>query len=156
DINASAFPEPLRLDLGVQRTSGLPRHVREERFGQTFSGLAVGAGLCRAGALSLCQAMGDQAGDGGTAGMVGAEDLSQENPECEQGGKDPVQPAAERRQRLGQNLLGENAGERQAAVLEKLASQKSRLGVKGCRIRIAHAWGLLAGKGLVSKFHPRK
>jgi hypothetical protein len=48
--------------------------------------------------------VGDKAGDGGAAGVVGAEDLPPEDPQRHQRGEHPVEPAA---QRLGDNVLGE-------------------------------------------------
>ena len=45
--------------------------------------------------------MGDQAGDRGAAGLVGVEDLAEEDPEGHQRGEDPVVPG---RLDLGQGL----------------------------------------------------
>src|SRR5205823_11793748 len=99
----------------------------EERFGQALAGLAVGARFRGARALSPRQATSDQAGHGGAAGMVRTQDLSEEDPERDQGGKDPVQPAGEGGQRLLQNIFGEDVGERQIAVLKELPSQEAHL-----------------------------
>ena len=88
--------------------------------------------------MPLRQAVGDQAGDGGAAGVVGAEDLAQEDPQRHQRGEDPVQPAGDGGQRLGDDLLGEDVGERQVAVLKELASEEVHLFAKGTSVRMAH------------------
>src|SRR5262249_4401511 len=88
--------------------------------------------------------------------MVGTQDLTQEDPERDQRGKDAVQPAAERGQRLGDHFLRENLGERQVAVLKELAPEETRLGAKGPWVSMPHLLGLLAGKGWVGNLHPRK
>ena len=125
------LPQPPWVHVGFQGTARLTGHVREEGLGQALAGLAVRAGLGRAGALSLRQAVGDQAGDGGAAGVVGTEDLAQEDPKRNQGGEDPVQPAGESGQRLREDLLGEDVGERQVAVLKELPSEEVQLITKG-------------------------
>ena len=71
--------------------------------------------------------MGDQTGDRHAAGVVRAEDLPEEDPQGDQWGEHPVQPAAESGQRLGNDVLGEDVGKRQAAVLEELTPQEARL-----------------------------
>src|SRR5262249_2894885 len=53
-------------------------------------------------------------------------------------GEDAVQPAGDGGQRLGDELLGEDVGERQVAVLEELSSQEVHLSAKGSSVRIAH------------------
>src|SRR5205807_284380 len=113
-------------------------------------------GLGGAGPLSPGQPVGDQAGDGGTAGVVGAEDLPQENPERDQGGEDPVQPAGHGGQCLGNGLLGEDVGERQVTVLKELAPQKLHLLPKSLLANMAHPCGLLATDGCVDNHHLRK
>ena len=87
-----AFPQPLLLDLGLQGASRQAGDIREECFGQALAGLAVGTGFCGAGALSPRHAICDQAGDGGAAGVVRTQNLTQEDPEGDQRGKDSVQP----------------------------------------------------------------
>ena len=79
-VDVPTLPQPARVHVGFQGTPRLAGHVREKGFGQALAGLAVGAGFRRAGPLSLCQAVGDQAGDGGAAGVVCTQDLSQEDP----------------------------------------------------------------------------
>ena len=68
--------------------------------------------------------MGDQPGDGGAAGLVGVEDLAEEDPEGHQRGVDPVVPG---RLDLAEGLVeavgGEDVGEGEAAVLEELAAE---------------------------------
>src|SRR5262249_42480049 len=114
-------------------------HVGEERLGQALPGLAVGAGPCGARALSPRPAMGEQPRDGGAAGVVGAEDLSEEDPERDQRGEDAGQPASDGGQRLGDGLFGEDVGERQVAVLKELLSQGGDLfAERGGKVR-AHA-----------------
>src|SRR5262245_35797479 len=53
-----------------------------------------------------------------SAGSSSATNLSEEHPQGDQRGEDPVQPVADRGQRLRDDPLGEDVGERQAAVLE--------------------------------------
>jgi len=60
------------------------------------------------------------------------------------------------RRKLNRVLWIPVEGERQIAVLKKLASQKTRLGVKGSWARIPHPCGLLAWNGSVGKPHPYK
>jgi hypothetical protein len=74
--------------------------------------------------------VGDQPGDGGPARVVGAEHLPEEHPQGDERREDSIQPAADRSQRLRQELVGEHVGERQAAVLEELASEGVRLGAE--------------------------
>src|SRR5262249_49813883 len=95
-------------------------------------------GLRGAGALPPRQAMSDQAGDRGAAGVVRTQDLPQEDPQGDQGGKDPVQPAGDGGQRLRDDLLGEDVGERQGAVLKELPSQEVQLITKGTSVRMTH------------------
>jgi hypothetical protein len=70
--------------------------------------------------------VGVQAGDGGPAGVVGAEHLPQEYPQGDERGEDPIQPAADGGQRVREDVLGEDVGERQPAVLEELTPQVGR------------------------------
>src|SRR5205814_5319459 len=111
------------------------------------AGLAVGTGFRGARALSLRQAVGDQAGDRGAAGVVCTEDLAQEDPKRNPWGEDPVQPAGDGGQRLRDDLLGEDVGERQVAVLKELPSQGADLFAERGGVARAHARDLLAGDG---------
>src|SRR5262249_30564884 len=110
-------------------------------FGQTLSGLAIGAGVCGARTLSPCKTMGEQAGDGGAAGMIRTQHLSQKNPQRDQRRIDPIEPAAQRGQRLSNYFFCEDVCKRQVSILKKLASQKTRLGAKGPWVRIPHPCG---------------
>jgi hypothetical protein len=76
--------------------------------------------------------------------VVGAEDLCQEDPERDQRGEDAVQPAADGRQRLSDDLLGEDVGEGQVTVLEELLSQGAELFAERCGVVRGHAGDLLA------------
>src|SRR5262249_43142216 len=100
--------------------------------------------------------MGEQARDGGAAGMVGTQDLPEKDPERDQRGEDPIQPAAQRGQRLVDRFFREDIRERQLTVLEELAPEETHLGAKGTGVRMRHPWGLLARKGSASNLHPRK
>jgi hypothetical protein len=53
--------------------------------------------------------------------MVGAEHLPEEHPHGDQWKEYPVEPPAEGGERLGDDFLGEDRGERQVAILEELA-----------------------------------
>ena len=76
--------------------------------------------------------------------MVGAEHLPEEHPEGDQRGEDAVQPSADGGQRLGEDVRGEDVGERQAAVLEELPPQE--VGLRGMIGVESAAWeGLLPG-----------
>jgi hypothetical protein len=74
--------------------------------------------------------VGDQASDRGTAGVVRDEDLPQEDPQCDQRGGDPVQPAGDGGQSLREELLGQDVGKRQVTVLEELTPQEVRPGTE--------------------------
>jgi hypothetical protein len=88
--------------------------------------------------------MSDQASDGSAARLIGAQDLSQEDPQRNQGRKDSVQPVfAERGQRLGNNLLRKDVGEGQIPVLKKLTPQELDLLSKPSVVRMAHPWASL-------------
>ena len=121
-VHPPPLPQPAPLGPDVQGAADGTGHGGEERLRQALAGLAVGAGLGGAGPLPAGEPVGDQAGDGGAAGVVGAEDLAQEDPQRHQRGEDPVQPAADGGQRFGDDVLGEDVGERQVAVLEELPS----------------------------------
>ena len=89
-VDVPAFPQPLGVHSGLQGMPGLAGHFREKGLGQALAGLAVGAGLRGARAPALRDAVGDQAGDGGPAGRIRPQNLPQEDPERDQGRKDPV------------------------------------------------------------------
>jgi hypothetical protein len=94
--------------------------------------------------------MGNEAGDGRAAGVVRAQDLAQKDPERDERRIDSVFPNyADRRESLCNEVFGENIGERQISVLQKLASQKLHLVPKSSLVRMAHA-GLLASDGVVA------
>src|SRR5207248_11562466 len=131
-------PQPAPLGPGVQGTSDRTGQVGEERLGQASPRLAVGAGLGGARALPPGQPVGDQAGDGGATGVVGAEGLPQEDPERDQRGEDPVEPAADRGQRGRDNVLGEDVGEGEVAVLQELAPEKANVFADRSGVRIPH------------------
>jgi hypothetical protein len=67
------------------------------------------------------------------------------HPDARSTRKDPVQPTADRRQRLPNDLLRDDMGERQIVVLKKLTSHKVHLLVERGWARTAHPGGLLAG-----------
>jgi hypothetical protein len=97
-----------RFHAGLQRASRPAGDVREELFREALPGLAVGAGLGGARGLSPRQEVGEQAGDGGAAGVGRAQDLPQEDPQRDQRGEDPVQPAGDGGQRLREDLFRED------------------------------------------------
>ena len=84
--------------------------------------------------------VGDQAGDRGPARLVGGEGLAEEDPQGDDRGEHPVQPSADGSQRLCDDLLGEDVGERQAAVLKELPPEDAHLITKGASVRIPHRW----------------
>jgi hypothetical protein len=64
--------------------------------------------------------VGNPARDGGAAGVVGTEDLSQEEPQRDQRREDAVQPAADGGQSLCDDFFAEDVREGQVTVLKKL------------------------------------
>ena len=98
----------------------------------------------------------DQAGDSGAAGVIGTQDLSEKDPQRDQGGEDAVEPAGHRGQCLGDGLLGEDVGERQVTVLKELTFEKLHLLLEPLLVRMAHRWGLLAVDGYVGNHHLRR
>ncbi len=88
--------------------------------------------------MPLRQPVGEEAGDGGAAGMIRTQDLPEKDPERDQWGKDPVQPAGDGGQRLRDDLLGQDVGERQVAVLQERPSEEVHLIAKGTSVRMTH------------------
>ena len=144
-VDAPALPQPAPVDPGVQVPPDGAGHGGEEPLGQALPGLAVRPGLGGARPLPPGDAVGDQAGDGGPAGLVGAEDLAEEDPQGDQRGEDPVQPPADGGQRLGEDLLGEDVGERQAAVLEELPPEEVGLLAERSGVGRPHGRGSVPG-----------
>jgi hypothetical protein len=97
--------------------------------------------------------MANQAGDGCAAGMIGTQDLSQEDPQRDQRRKDAVQPPADRGQRLLNDLFREDISERQMAVLKKLTPKNAHLFTKRTLVKIPHSGGLLGGDGIIARYH---
>jgi hypothetical protein len=119
--DAAALPEPPRVNLCVQAPPHEAGHGGEEPLGQALPRLAIGAGLGAARLEPLRDAVGDQPGDRGAAGLVGVEHLAEEDPEGHQRGEDPVVPG---RPDLAEGLVEaagvEDVGEGELAVLEEL------------------------------------
>src|SRR6516165_8261714 len=78
------------------------------------------------------------------------------DPQRDQGSKDAVQPPIDHSQRLHNDVLREEVGERQLAVLEELTPQKAHPLAKPPWATMAPVWGLLTGNGLVANNHLRK
>src|SRR5262249_955650 len=97
----------------------------------------------------------DQAGDGGAARRVGGEGLAEEHPQGDDRGEHPVEPPADGGQRSRDELLGEDVGERQAAVLEGLPPEGVHLVTKGTSVRRAHG-GPAWRRWMVANLHPPK
>ena len=76
---------------------------RQERLGQALAGLAVAAGVGRAGRQAAGDAPGQQAGHGPAAGVVVGADLGEEDGGGRLGGEEAVAGGA--------GLLGDDAGE---------------------------------------------
>ena len=84
--------------------------------------------------------MGDQAGDGRAAGMVGTQNLAQEDPQRDQRRIDPVEPSTRRSLSV---LARRYSSERtllngKRSVLKKLTPQKTHLLLKPSVVRISH------------------
>src|SRR5262249_55772495 len=138
-VNASPFPQPSLIGFGVQRSTNRASYVGEELFGQSFARLTISSRLCRAWLFSPREQVGNETGDGCAAGVVRAQHLAQKNPEGDKGRIDSVFPeCADRRERPCNEVFRENIGERQIAVLQKLASQKLYLVPKPSLVRMAH------------------
>jgi hypothetical protein len=87
EVDVPAFPQPPGGHVSLQ---GLPRlvgHVREKGIGKALTSLAAGTDFRGARVLSVRQAVGDEAGDGGAARLVRTENLPEEDPERDQGRK---------------------------------------------------------------------
>src|SRR6516165_2488889 len=86
----------------------------------------------------------------GTAGVVGAQNLSQEHPECHEWREDSVVPAcANRSECLRNNFRREHVRERQISVLKKLLPQKTHLTLDPSLSRIPHPWASLPVMGVL-------
>jgi hypothetical protein len=71
--------------------------------------------------------------------MIGAQDLSQENPQSNEWRKNPVQPVrAERCQRLADSFLRQNVTERQVSALKELTPENLNLLPNSSLVRMAH------------------
>ncbi|MDZ4781441.1 MAG: hypothetical protein SGJ19_14415, partial [Planctomycetia bacterium] len=90
--NAAFFPPPFGVALGFQSGRRLTSHVREKLLWQPLSGLAVGARFGRAWTPPLRHTVRNQAGDSSATRIVGAQYLSQEDPQRDERRKDPIQP----------------------------------------------------------------
>src|SRR5262249_38110851 len=91
---------------------------------------------------------------GGTAAGVGTEDLAEEDPQGDKRGVDPVAPQQlGGRQGTRDDVLRQDVGERQAAVLKELTPEESDLVLKPALLAIPHPCGLLLGDGFVFTYH---
>src|SRR5262249_6183386 len=91
-------------------------------------------------------------GHRGATGMVGTEDLPQEDPQRDERRIDALHPeATDRGQGALDEILGEHVGERQIPFLQELPAQETGLLPKPPVVTLAHAWGLLATDGLLPK-----
>jgi hypothetical protein len=94
--------------------------------------------------------MRDQPSHGGTAGVVGAENLPQKHPERYERREDSVVPAcANCRKCLRDDFRREHVCERQVSVLKKLAAQKSHLPLKPSLGKMPHPWASLPVMGVL-------
>jgi hypothetical protein len=86
----------------------------------------------------------DQAGDGGAAGMVRTQDLTQKDPQRNQRRKNPIQPIlAKLGHRLVNNLFRQNVSEGQISLLKELTPQKLNLVPIPSLVKMAHPWASL-------------
>src|SRR5262249_59645687 len=111
----------------------------QQPLGQAAAGLAVGAGVGGAGAQAAGGAPGEEAGDGGAAGVVGVEHLGEEDPQGDQG---RVQAFAERDGLLAEGLLdrfgAQDVGERQPGGLGELSPQDAGWAGAASGGRVSH------------------
>jgi hypothetical protein len=92
----------------------------------------------------------NQPGHRGTAGVVGAENLSQEHPERYEWREDSVVPAcANRRECLRNDFPREHVSERQVSILKKLLSQKTHLTLDPSLGKMPHPWASLPVMGVL-------
>src|SRR5262249_21389678 len=96
-LDGLALPAPAVGGLVLGLPAGSPRQPSQDALGQAATGLAVGTRVGGAGRQAAGGAPGQDAGDGGPAGVVGVEDVGQEEPEGDQRRAEAVAAA---------NLLG--------------------------------------------------
>jgi len=85
--DAAAVPAPVGRTPRLQVRTGLAQQSGEQPLGEALAGFAVGAGVGRAGGPALTHQPGQEAGHGLAAGVVGVEDLAEEDPEGGDGGE---------------------------------------------------------------------
>jgi hypothetical protein len=94
--------------------------------------------------------MSNQPGYRGTAGLVAAEHLSQEHPQCHEWREDSVVPAcANRGECLRDDFRREHVRKRQVSVLKELTSQKTHLSRKPSLCTVPHPWASLPVMGVL-------
>ena len=98
-----AVEEPGVGGLLLESVGGVADQPGQERLGQTLARLAVAAGVRRAGGQPARGTPGDQPVEGGLAGVIVAEDLTQKGTERHEGGEDAVAGLA--------HLLGDDLDE---------------------------------------------
>ena len=91
--DATPLEEPIGVGPVLQDLADWPGPSPAEADREALPGLANGAGLGRARGLAASHERGDQPGHGGSAGVVGAEDLAEEGPEGHARGEAAVPPA---------------------------------------------------------------
>ena len=75
--------------------------------------------------MPVGDAMGEQAGDRGAAGMVRAEDLTEKDPQGDERRVDAVEPCSvDRGESVSDEVFGEHVSEREFAVLKVLPAKK--------------------------------
>ena len=128
--HAAAVEQPGLGGVVLEAVGGVADQPGQERLGEPLAGLAVAAGVGRAGGQPAGGAPGQEPGDGGEAGVVVAEELGEEEGEGDQGGEDPVAGLAHLLGDDAGDVLGvEDAGEDQGGVEDEGAEQGAELRV---------------------------
>ncbi len=108
-------------------------------LGQALPGLAVAAGAGGAARPAVGDAVGEQAGDGGDAGVVLADDLGEEGPQRHQRGEEALAEGdGLGRQGIEDALGGEDFAEGQADALQEVPAQGLQLGQRCQPRRMSH------------------
>src|SRR6202022_3615413 len=89
-LDIAALPAPVGRCLVLGASPRAAGESGQDALGQTPACLAVGSGVGGARGEFLCDPPSPEACDGGTAGVVGVQDLGEEDPEGDQGGEQAV------------------------------------------------------------------
>src|SRR5262249_12324335 len=142
EADAAAFPEPPGIDPGIERSPHPAGHGGEEPLRQAPPRLAIGSGLRAAWLEPSRDTVRDQSGHRSAAGLVGGEDLAEEDPEGHQRREDPIIPTnLDLSDSLFESLRRENIGKWESALVEELLPEKAELLPKTSVQKVSHRAG---------------